>query len=135
MRSTCTVLAGAIFLILFSCKKNLEPGSRSSVSLKYCIENKSDDIKVCLDSVIEDSRCPKEGVCFWQGTAIAKFSVTVNDQEQPVTLATYTRRGFPPSDTVLMGYKIEFLDLLPYPEISKTHDMSEYKAELRITKQ
>jgi len=34
-----------------------------------------------------------------------------------------------------MGYKIEFINLLPYPEIGKTHDISEYKAELNITKQ
>ena len=135
MRFAYPVLAGAIFLILFSCKKNLELGSRSSVSLKNCIQNKSDDIKVCLDSVIEDSRCPLDVVCVWQGTAVAKFSVTVNDQERPVTLATYSRPGFPPSDTILLGYKIEFLDLLPYPEVGKTHDISEYRAELRITKQ
>ncbi len=135
MRFVYTVLTGVAFLILFSCKKNLELGSRSSVSLKYCIQNKSDDIKVCLDSVIEDSRCPQEVVCFWQGTAIAKFSITINDNEQPVTLSTFTRRGSPPSDTTLMGYKIEFLDLLPYPKVNSTHDISEYKAELKITRQ
>jgi hypothetical protein len=135
MRFVYTLFGGAIFLLLFSCKKNLELGSRSSVSLNYCIQNKSDHIKVCLDSLLEDSRCPREVYCIWQGTAIVKFSVTVNDQQQPITLSTLTRPGLPPTDTILMGYKIEFLDLLPYPEANSTHYISEYRAELRITKQ
>ena len=84
--------------------------------------------------MIEDSRCPLGVVCIWQGTAIAKFSVTVNDHQQPVTLSTFKLPGFP-SDTILMGYKIEFVDLLPYPDINKSHDISEYRAELKITKQ
>ena len=136
MRFVYTVLAGSIFLVLFSCKKNPELRTSSSVSLKNCtlVEDKTDHVNVCLDSLIEDSRCPLEVVCIWQGTAIAKFSVTVNDHQQPVTLSTFKLPGFP-SDTILMGYKIEFVDLLPYPDINKSHDISEYRAELKITKQ
>ncbi len=136
MRFVYTVLAGSIFLVLFSCKKNPELRTSSSVSWKNCtlVENKTDHINVCLDSLIEDSRCPLGVVCIWQGTAIAKFSVTVNDHQQPVTLSTFKLPGLP-SDTILMGYKIEFVDLLPYPESNKSHDISEYRAELKITKQ
>jgi hypothetical protein len=136
MRFVYTVLAGSIFLVLFSCRKNPELRTSSSVSWKNCtlVDDKTDDVKVCLDSLIGDSRCPLEVVCIWQGTAIAKFSVTVNDHQQPVTLSTFKLPGFP-SDTILMGYKIEFVDLLPYPDINKSHDISEYRAELKITKQ
>jgi hypothetical protein len=136
MRFVYTVLAGSIFLVLFSCRKNPELRTSSSVSWKNCtlVDDKTDDVKVCLDSLIGDSRCPLEVVCIWQGTAIAKFSVTVNDHQQPVTLSTFKLPGFP-SDTILMGYKIEFVDLLPYPDINKSHDISEYRAELKIAKQ
>jgi hypothetical protein len=105
------------------------------VSWKNCtlVEIKTDHINVCLDSVIEDSRCPLGVVCNWQGTAIAKFSVTINDHQQRVTFSTF--KLWFPSDTILMEHKIEFIDLLPYPEINKSHDISEFRAELKITKQ
>ena len=135
MRYVYPFLKGSLFLVLFSCKKNPELRTSSSVSWKNCtlVEIKTDHVNVCLDSLIEDSRCPRGVVCTWEGTAVAKFSVTVNDHEQPVTLSTLKLRF--PSDTILMGYKIEFLDLLPYPDINKSHDISEYRAELKITKQ
>ena len=137
MRIMYAALAGSIFLVLFGCKKNVEVRNSSSVSWKNCsqIENKTDDVKVCLDSLIEDSRCPLGVICVWEGTAIARFSVTVNGQQQPVTLSTLNMPGYHPSDTILMGYKIEFFNLSPYPEVGKTHDILEYKAELNITKQ
>jgi hypothetical protein len=34
-----------------------------------------------------------------------------------------------------MGYKIEFVNLLPHPEINVSHDISDYRAEIKITKQ
>jgi hypothetical protein len=139
MRFVCITLTSFIFLVLFSCKKNLELGSSSFVSWKDCSQNRRDHIKICLDSVLEDSRCPVGALCIWQGRAVAKFSFTVDKDQRPVTLATLDLPsiGIPrfPSDTILMGYKIELVNLLPYPEINKSHDISEYRAELKITKQ
>ena len=43
-------------------------------------------VQICLDSVIEYSRCLKGVVCSWAGTAIAKFSFTVNQDQRPITL-------------------------------------------------
>jgi hypothetical protein len=136
MRFVPAAVTGFIFLALISCKKDPELRASSSVPWKDCseFENKTDHITVCLDSLVEDSRCPVGAVCIWQGTAIARFSVTVNNHQQPVTLSTFKLPGFA-SDTVLMGYKIEFVNLLPYPEINVSHDISEYRAEVKITKQ
>ena len=126
----------AFLLVGSSCKKSTELRASSPVPWKDCseFESKTDHVSVCLDSLIEDSRCPVNAVCIWQGTAIAKFSVTVNDRQQPITLSTFSLPGFP-SDTILMGYKIEFVNLLPYPEVNVIHDISEYRAEMKITKQ
>ena len=115
---------------------NGETEGSNTINYNDCSQTdyKGDHVRICLDSLIEDSRCPLGVVCIWQGTAIAKFSVTVNDHQRPVTLSTFKLPGFP-SDTILMGYKIEFVDLLPYPDINKSHDISEYRAEITITKQ
>jgi len=108
----------------------------NTIGYKTCLQTayKGDDIILCFDSLIEDSRCPVGAVCTWQGRAMLKFSFTVNQDQRPITLSTFKLPGFP-SDTILMGYKIEFVNLLPYPEIKKSHDLSEYTAEVKVTKQ
>ena len=93
-----------------------------------------DDVRVSFDSLIEDSRCPNGVVCIWQGTAIAKFLFRVNKKQREITLSTFKLPGYP-SDTTLLGYKIEFVDLLPYPDIKKPTKISDYNAEIKITKQ
>jgi hypothetical protein len=139
MRFVHTLLAGFIFLFLFSCKKNLELGSSSSISCNDCSQNRSDHIKICFDSLLEDSRCPIGAQCVWQGRAVAKFSFTVDKDERAITLTTLHSPVIwvphYPADTILMGYQIEFINLLPYPEVNRSHDISEYRAEVKITKQ
>lgn len=93
-----------------------------------------DHVEVCLDSVIEDSRCPNGVVCVWSGTAIVRFLFTVNQDQRTITLSTVQLPMFP-SDTTLMGYKIKFINLLPYPDINSNHNVDEYEAQLIITKQ
>ena len=112
--------------------ENPEP---SIIDYKTCsqIEYKGDQVQICFDSLIEDSRCPIGVECVWEGTAIAKFLFTVNQVQHAVTLSTIKFPLFP-SDTILMGYKIGFVNLLPYPDINSNHD-PEYKAEITITKQ
>ena len=85
--------------------------------------------------MLEDSRCPDGAMCIWQGRTVAKFSFTVNQDERMITLATFAPPGFTSADTILLGYKIELVNMQPYPELNKHHDASEYRAELKITKQ
>jgi hypothetical protein len=108
----------------------------SVIDYKTCsqIEYKGDHVQICFDSLIEDSRCPKGVECVWAGMAIAKFIFTLNNDQHPMTLSTLNLHVFP-SDTTIMGYKIEFIDLLPYADTNSNRDISEYKAELKVTKQ
>lgn len=118
-------------------KKGIETKPSSYISWKSCsLQNFGNDaVKICFDSVLEDSRCPIDVVCVWEGTAVAKFSFSVNDDEHDIRLSTVNLPGIYSSDTVLMGYKIEFLDLQPYPQTNNNHSMSDYQAEIKITKQ
>lgn len=113
-----------------------EHPTSSIIDYKTCsrIEYKGEHVQLCFDSLIEDSRCPSGVECVWAGAAIAKFSFSVNQDQHPVTLSTLDLHVFP-SDTTLMGYKIAFINLSPYPDININHDLSDYKAELRISKQ
>jgi hypothetical protein len=115
---------------------NSESAFSNYISYKNCSEAsyKKDHVRFCFDSLLSDSRCPNGVLCVWQGTAIAKFLFTVNQDQHEITLSTFKLHGYP-SDTTLMGYKIQFINLYPYPDIGKTTNISDYNAEIRISKQ
>lgn len=92
-----------------------------------------DRVKLCLDSV-SDSRCPANATCGWAGTAIAKFAFTVNTHTFLFTLYTLGT-ALMPSDTIVAGYKIKFLNLSPYPgTYIPPIPVNEIKAEVEIIK-
>lgn len=138
MRVIHTFLFCFMILAFISCKKKkTDIPSSTYISWKACSQTNYGNgaVKICFDSLLQDSRCPTGVICTWQGTAIAKFSFTVNNDQQDITLSVLHYPSLYPSDTTIMGYKIEFLDLQPYPKVDVTPNISDYKAEVKITKQ
>ncbi|MES1218952.1 MAG: hypothetical protein ABUT20_25825 [Bacteroidota bacterium] len=112
---------GAVELTLHSCKNGI-------------ISN--DDLQLCFEAVVSDSRCPANAVCIWQGTAVARFSFTKNKDTHTFNLATINMAPAYHKDTTIAGYKIEFINLLPYPgTYTAPAPDHQIKAELKITKQ
>lgn len=122
--------------MLFSaCRKtylNNSSDETLSVNLKECLQKTygSDNISLCLDEVLNDSRCPINAVCIWQGVATAKFNMTINDKFYSFVLAT-SKIANTDTTITIQGYKITLLNLLPYPGGTSTEKPS---AEVRITK-
>ena len=75
---------------------------------------------------INDSRCPSDVVCVWEGKADVKIKV-----ESPVsgsiTLSTYDN----PIDTV-GNFSFEIIDVFPYPISTKTIQLEDYNVTLKI---
>ena len=95
-----------------------------------------DRVKLGFDAVVSDSRCPANAMCIWQGAATAKFSFTKNGDLHRFNLSTIKMEPNYTKDTVIAGYKIEFIHLLPYPgTFTPPAPDSQIKAELKITKQ
>jgi hypothetical protein len=121
---------------LFACKKNKDDRSQYPyVNLNDCI-NKSfghDKIRLCFDQVISDSRCPEGMVCVWEGAATAKFTFTKDNVDHVLTLVTNSLNLPIARDTVVAGYKIQFVDLKPYPKQVQIPEQP-YKAEVKITR-
>ena len=90
-------------------------------------ENK---FSIMLDSVLEDSRCPKKMECVWEGNASVKFLFMSTDKFAAFTLNT--SRGFP-NDTIISGYKIQLVELNPYPQYPGTIEQKDYKAKIIIS--
>lgn len=76
---------------------------------------------------VNDSRCPSDVVCVWQGEAKIKIQL-----ESPVKgnmeLSTYHQQ----KDTVGM-YAFELVGVSPYPVSTKNIELSEYSITLKIS--
>ena len=112
----CTIL----LLASSSCKKadpitgpttNLAPVKMGECGAQMINGN---NISICFIELLEDSRCPINAVCFWQGVARARFTFKAKGKEASFDLATLNRIPNR-QDTVLFGFKIHLVDLLPYP--------------------
>ena len=97
---------------------------------------KGDRVKIVFEVVVSDSRCPANAMCIWQGAATATFSFTKNGDSHRFNLSTINMEPNYTKDTVIAGYKIEFIHLLPYPgTFTPPAPESDIKAELKLTKQ
>jgi len=123
-----------------SCSKSGDKFREGTIELKIseCEDGRiaGNDLKLCFDAVVSDSRCPANAMCIWQGAATATFSFTKNGATHRFDLSTITMKPNYTKDTIIAGYKIEFINLSPYPgTVADPIPDSQRKAELKITKQ
>ena len=131
----------AVFVLsictLFACKKNKDGKSQYPfVYLNDCISKtySHDKIRLCFNEIISDSRCPKGMYCIWEGAVVGKFTFTSNNNDHVLTLATNPLNLAVSKDTVVDGYRIEFIDLKPEKEQGTIPPPSQVRAEVKITK-
>ena len=140
MKLILSVLAFTLMAFANSCSKNGGKFREGTIELKLseCESGTiaGDDLKFCFNAVVSDSRCPANAMCIWQGTAIGRFTFTRNNESRTFDLSTLDQPPTYNKDTVLMGYKIEFVNLLPYPgTVPNPIPDSDKKVEIKITKQ
>jgi len=139
---TLTILSALFLLVLLSgCNKNSELTGDSSFSLNDTLKlainksaiNNENQLTIRIDSVLNDSRCPMDVECIWEGNAAVRF-LFINDKEKTkFILNTYGGSNFR-SDTIIDGYSIQLVKLQPYPVSTKVISNDEYVAELLIKK-
>jgi len=111
----------AIAALLVACEKDskmegCEDLRIKTVELNKCAEKATADgtPEVCFTE-LNDSRCPINADCVWQGVAIAKFTLKADGTQHQITLATTKIAGFPSTDTTVSGYNVKLLNVTPYP--------------------
>jgi hypothetical protein len=133
-----------ISVLIFSCEKsiNFPTGENMEVtsgfvlntaiiiSEGYCAGDLQTHTYICLESVLNDSRCPIGVLCIWEGNAQARFKFIKSDAV-PLFFNLNTNTGFT-NDTIVGGYKFTLKSLNPYPEINKIILPKSYKAEIEI---
>jgi len=79
-------------------------------------------------SKIEDSRCPSDVTCVWEGRASITFDIYDQKQHQTIMLTTGEN-----TTSYVDSYKINLIDILPYPASSKNIS-EEYVATISVSK-
>jgi hypothetical protein len=80
-------------------------------------------IDVTFTGVVEDSRCPKNVMCVWQGRAVVGLRVRhLDGSESDELLTTLVMQGREPSSLSLPtdGYGLFLVSLTPYPVAGAT---------------
>jgi len=77
---------------------------------------------------INDSRCPSDVVCVWEGKADVKIEVK-SPVKGFITLSTYNHL----TDTI-GNYSFELKEVKPYPVSTKTIKLEDYNVSLKIEK-
>jgi len=124
-------------VFLLGCNKNSDVNDQYNLSantivtLKYkeCIDISDFGFKICLDSILNDSRCPSGVVCVWEGDAQVGFSIKKADEIKLFRL--HTQRNFQ-RDTTINGFKISLESLTPYPADGSAIDQKDYSAEIKV---
>lgn len=124
----------ALFILIvfigFSCT-NTDDGIQSVANLKVtdCFDKSENPVKICLDSIFNDSRCPTGFDCVWGGDAVAAFTLTKNNVVRSFEL--HTNSNFQ-NDTIIEGIAVKLLQITPYPVKNEPIDPHNYKAEISI---
>jgi hypothetical protein len=95
------------------------------------------DLQLTLVAVDEDSRCPKEMLCVWQGRARIRLQATLNGADQgQIAMTTTVIQGRGPStaDVAVGPYTLRLVGMTPYPSVNQKPTPDQYVALLRLTR-
>ncbi len=131
----------ALALFLFYCsdnpngdeQENFELGKTFSINYGEILYQNALNLSIKFDTLVSDSRCPVDVVCVWEGEAEVKLKFSVNATFEDFTL--HTNKNYFNTDTTLIAYNIELIDLLPYPHTELPHLMTENEVIIIISKE
>ena len=126
----------AVFLLLGGCASNgglkASLGQQFSLSIGQSAQIEGEDLQIKFVEVVEDSRCPTDATCIWEG----RVSVAVEIKEdnspykmvliQPGMTDQYSEETY---KEYLFTFKVE-----PYPEVDEEIAVTEYRLLLTVSK-
>lgn len=122
-------------IIVTGYEKINEISLNDTTDLPYrdCRFFKAEQFYLCLDSVLNDSRCPNGAYCFWEGNAVVRLRYEKLSGD-PVFFDLNTHRQFR-TDTVIDGYVIRFVGLSPQPVTEPKIAQKSYIARIIVERE
>jgi hypothetical protein len=98
------------------------------------MEMVEEKIIVSFKELLEDSRCPKQVTCVWQGAATVRLVAMVqgnqpNQHDFQLATAPESARS-----AAYEGYRIELIDVEPHPQSATQPPPDDYQVSLRVTR-
>jgi len=90
-------------------------------------------IRVRFSNVESDSRCASDVVCVWEGDAVANFVVEQNCECDSPTFELRLHTTLEPKSGSAYGFRVQLLELAPYPRTTSPIRKDSYEAWVRIT--
>lgn len=95
---------------------------------------KGTKLRIRFVAVENDSRCPSDVKCVWAGNAAVQLQLGTGTGSKTVTLNTSKSPSFA-GETEYRGYKVELVDLRPYPRSDRKIVRRDYTATLLVSKE
>ncbi len=120
-----------VTLFIFSCEKN-DPenptfnfGQNMLFAYEVTYDALGDDMHITA-ALMNDSRCPANADCIWQGSAVVAIALET-DRLHLLELNTYDN----PADTV-DNISIELVSVEPYPVLGDDVELSDKEITLKV---
>jgi hypothetical protein len=107
------------------------PGDRVELRPGESVRIEALDLMVTFDAVLEDSRCPLEVCCIWEGDAAVRLILTA-DTGGSETAILHTSQA--PWKADYRGATFRLEDLRPHPTTPGPLDPDQYRAVLRVVR-
>jgi hypothetical protein len=94
-------------------------------------------LSLSLVGIDEDSRCPREVMCVWQGRAVVRVQAVLDGEdhgEVALTTIVVPNRSPGTTDATVGPYTLHLVGLTPYPSVNQKPGKDEYVAIVRITR-
>jgi hypothetical protein len=107
-------------------------GEEFSLRIDQSVVITGEDLEIRFVEVSEDSRCPKDVLCGWEGRVSAVVEISANGSLQQLKL---TQPGLTeqPTREAYKEYQLTF-KVEPYPQEGKEIAADEYRLLLTVTK-
>jgi hypothetical protein len=134
--------AFAMFALLFSACENdganpaensFELGDTVTIAFNQTAVLESDDLKITFTGITEDSRCPTNVECVWEGRAVAGFKAEKKGDIRVFNLTNNEQSEVEPKQSIeVFGRTVKLLDVLPYPENPASIPAGDYKVKFVV---
>ncbi|MHC5741362.1 MAG: hypothetical protein ACYTXT_05540 [Nostoc sp.] len=94
----------------------------------------TENIEIKFSKVIQDSRCPSNVTCIWQGQVIIGLDIIKNGRQ----VSTLTLTLIPGRDALpiqfLDKYSVRLIEVSPYPKNGKAIALKDYIAKIVVSR-
>jgi len=89
-------------------------------------------ISITYSQITEDSRCPTNVECFWEGRAVIKFDLSIENKQQKLVLTSRAGHEELSRDTI-DNYIFSLESVDPYPVHPHFIQEEDYRFGLKVT--